>query len=240
MSEDTYEGMGEFHDLFMPDVWGGLRPALASAFADLDTTAIVLDVGAGTGIGTRSLARVTAAQIVAIEPSRIMRAVLLARVADDPDLVGRVSVLAGAAPDILDQVSGPIAGFVCAHMLGHLNASDRQGMFTRLAGLLAPEGTGVLTLPAGPDAEDQDEVREVMRIGRHEYVAIHRPPRDGAIPSTEYRVLDGDRVLRSHTFPSRWDPPTPEQLYAELAAAGLVLTAAGDRVGVVRHRGGLG
>ncbi|WP_314451013.1 hypothetical protein [uncultured Microbacterium sp.] len=44
---DSYEGMGEFHDLFMTDVWGGLRPALASAVGDLDGSATVLDVGAG-------------------------------------------------------------------------------------------------------------------------------------------------------------------------------------------------
>ncbi|MGN6218764.1 MAG: hypothetical protein ACTHNQ_04620 [Microbacterium sp.] len=76
--------------------------------------------------------------MVAIEPSLTMRAVLLARVADDPELIDQVSVLAGAAPDILDELTGPVAGFVCANRLGHLTATGRQETFARLATLLEP------------------------------------------------------------------------------------------------------
>ncbi|WP_156156665.1 class I SAM-dependent methyltransferase [Microbacterium azadirachtae] len=232
---DAYEGMGEFHDLFMTDVWGGLRPALASAFADLDPNAIVLDVGAGTGIGTRLLARSTSAQVVAIEPSLTMRAVLLARVADDPELIERVSVLAGAAPDILDEVPGPVAGFVCAHMLGHLTATQRQETFARLAALLEPGGIGIITLPRTSASDGTDVVEEATHIGRHHYLARHRSTPDGRGSQSEYLVLDGDRIVRRQTFASSWEPPTLEQLHDELNDAGLHLVDADERIGIVRQ-----
>ncbi|MGE4365427.1 MAG: class I SAM-dependent methyltransferase [Mycolicibacterium sp.] len=226
---DAYEGMGEFHDLFMTDVGGGLRPALASAFADLDPVATVLDLGAGTGIGTRLLARSTPAQVIAIEPSLTMRAVLLARVADDAELVDRVSVLAGAAPDILNEVAGPVAGFVCAHMLGHLTAPQRQQTFARLSALLEPDGIGIITLPRTPDPAEAPVVEESTRIGRHRYLARHQATQ------SEYLVLDGDRILRQETFPSSWEPPTLDQLHNELRQAGLHLADGDERIGLVRH-----
>lgn len=76
---DTYAAVGEFHDLFMDDAWDRLVPALARAFGALDAGGTVLDVGAGSGVGTRRLAAATRATIVAVEPSVTMRSVLLAR-----------------------------------------------------------------------------------------------------------------------------------------------------------------
>src|SRR5690606_42082628 len=90
--------MGEFHDLFMLEVWERLAPSLASAFGALDADAVVIDVGAGAGVGTRTLARVTAAKVIAVEPSLTMRAVLLARVADDAVLAPQVSGVAWRVP----------------------------------------------------------------------------------------------------------------------------------------------
>ncbi|HNR00857.1 MAG TPA: class I SAM-dependent methyltransferase, partial [Trueperaceae bacterium] len=91
LSPSGYDRLGEFHDLFVDEARLRLRPAFESAFGRLEPSAVVLDLGAGTGLGVRHLARATRARIVAVEPSVTMRAVLLARVADDPALASRVT-----------------------------------------------------------------------------------------------------------------------------------------------------
>lgn len=202
-------------------------------------TRLFLTSAQATGIGTRLLARATAAQVVAIEPSLTMRAVLLSRIADDPDLRSRVTVLAGRAPDVLDEIDCPVAGFVCAHMLGHLAAAERRAMFTRLAGLLAPDGVGVITLPGAPGPGSEAPVEESIRIGRHRYVVRHLPSRHGRPAASEYLVLDADHIVRRSTFPSSWAPPSMVELQDELGHAGLCLI--GDptvvRVRLVAARG---
>lgn len=130
----------------------------------------MLDLGAGTGLGVRQLAHATQARIVAVESSLTMRAVLLARVADDPTLRSRVTVLAASVPDVFDQVLDPVAGFVCAHMLGHLCPTTRTRTFAALANRLTNGGVGVVTVSATAEPPSKPVV-EKLRIGEHWYWA---------------------------------------------------------------------
>lgn len=161
---DHYAELGELHDLFMPDVWDPLVGTLATTFGDLGPDTTILDLGAGSGVGTVRLADATQAQILAVEPSLTMRSVLLAHIADDHELSERVSVYAGAAPAILDEIDEPLDGFLCAHMLGHLSADERRDTFERLAALLRPDGVGLVTVPR-QGAAGTDVVVEERRIG---------------------------------------------------------------------------
>lgn len=218
---DAYQDLGEFHDLFMSAPWDRLRPSLRAAFGALDPGATVLDLGAGTGMGTRTLAAVTRARIVAIEPSRTMRAVLTARVADDADLSHRVTVRAGLLPDALDEVRWPVAGFLCAHMLGHLPATARAATFARLRTLLAPGAVGLVTVE--PEAREPltAAIAEERQIGDLRYVARYLPSPDERRFVSEYEVLDGERVLRQERFAGSWESLTFDGLQNELAEAGL-------------------
>ncbi|SOE02227.1 class I SAM-dependent methyltransferase [Blastococcus haudaquaticus] len=236
MSEH-YEQMGEFHDLFMDDAWERLRPTLTEAFAQLDADATVLDLGAGSGVGTRVLAACTPARIIAVEPSRTMRAVLTARVVDDPDLSARVSIVADPLPQALADCPSPVAGFVCAHVLGHLGAADRRSTFGRIAGLLRPSATGVVTTAPVAGNPAAAVVEEARRIGDLTYVARHLPPHAGLAVS-EYEVHRDGRLIRRERFTSTWSPPTDDQLRTELAAAGLALELAGPGQGLVRPAAG--
>lgn len=231
---ENYDGMGEFHDLFMNSAWARLEPLLREAFASLTGSATVLDVGAGTGLGTRMLARCTPARIVAVEPSRTMRAVLTARVADDADLSRRVGIVADRVPGGLSRVRAPLAGFVCAHVLGHLTEADRRATFRRIAELLHPDGIGVVTTAAAGSDPAAVVVEEDRRIGELTYVARYRPPDDDGVSVAEYEVRDGASVLRREVYTSTWRTPTDEQLRAELADAGLHLELRGNRTAVVR------
>lgn len=231
---DHYAELGELHDLFMPDVWDPLVATLAATFDDLGLNATILDLGAGSGVGTVRLAHATRAQIVAVEPSLTMRSVLLARVADDRALSERVSVYAGAAPAILDQLDGPLDGFLCAHMLGHLSVKERRATFERLAALLRPGGVGLVTV-APQSAPETDVVTEERRIGRHRYVERLLPTDLPGTSVAEYQVSEGEQLIRSISFTSSWAMPTPDELRDELRAAGLALGPADRGLAPVRH-----
>lgn len=234
---DPYEALGEFHDLFMEESWARLRPVLVDAFSGLGSSELVVDLGAGTGIGTRLLAGCTAARITAVEPSLTMRAVLTARIADDPAMAGRVSVVAGSAPGALDEIRGPVAAFVCTHVLGHVPGAVRAATFQRLAGLLGPGGRGIVTVD--PDGGPQDaELVQERRIGDYRYVARYLPSSDPSGYVSEYSVLDGDRVVRQERFVGTWEPLPLDKLMAELASAGLTASGIAPGVALVRRADG--
>ena len=96
----------------------------------------MLDVGASTGIAARTIAElVPAADIVAVEPSPSLRVGLFARLAGDPDLRSRVTVLPGGALDV--ELPERISGAVAMNMIGHLSSEERAELWQRLAERLA-------------------------------------------------------------------------------------------------------
>jgi 16S rRNA A1518/A1519 N6-dimethyltransferase RsmA/KsgA/DIM1 with predicted DNA glycosylase/AP lyase activity len=81
-----------FYDLFhenshVPRIRKDLPPLLAGVRRS------ILEVGAGTGLITVSLADWTPAEIFALEPSAGMRAVMLSELSSRPELLDRVTVL---------------------------------------------------------------------------------------------------------------------------------------------------
>jgi hypothetical protein len=85
----------EYIDIMSCDAWQLLDPALTDALAAVDVAAgPVIDLGAGTGLGalTNGIA-LPRAEIVAVEPSAGLRAVLLSKLVADPVLAHRVTVL---------------------------------------------------------------------------------------------------------------------------------------------------
>ena len=96
MSADPYAESGEFIDVLSQDAWRALRTPVTEAMrhARPDQGPIV-DIGAGTGLGTILASQaVPDAELIAVEPSPILRAVLLARLVGDDDLRRRVTVQA--------------------------------------------------------------------------------------------------------------------------------------------------
>lgn len=231
---DYDNDMGEFHDLFMVERWRQLHAPLSQVFGGLSAEHRLLDLGAGTGLGTRALARVTAARITAVEPSLVQRAQLTARVIDDPDLVSRVTVLATPVPRALHDIMGPIDGFVAAHMLGHLDSTERRQTFAGLRQLLAPGGVGVITVES--DVETRDEIAdthtEELRIGELTYSAKYAMLSDDEFVNI-YSVARGDRILRTVEQRGFWKPLPTATLSAELASVGLALDVRERGVGIV-------
>ena len=213
----TYETMAEFHDLFMEAAWERLAPLVADTFGGLGPDDVVLDLGAGTGLGAASVVEHTAARVWCLEPSPAMRAVLLHRVAASPAARSRVSVVAGSAPRDLDALPAPASGVLLTHVLGHLSGPERGALWAWLAGHLAPGGAALVTVH--PDAGPAEVVEETT-LGEHLYRATHRSTADRF--ATRYDVLDrAGAGVRSSEVSGTWRPLSADDLRAEVAEVGL-------------------
>jgi len=112
-----------FYDLFheswyVPKIRRGLSSLLAGVRRS------ILEVGAGTGLVTASLADWTPAEIFALEPSAAMRAVLLSRLSSRPDLLGGLLVFTGH--DERDTASHRLSILRPAGELDHVRADGPE------------------------------------------------------------------------------------------------------------------
>src|SRR3984957_10350475 len=131
-----------FYDLFaenghVPQVRENLPPLLTGVRRS------ILEVGAGTGLITTSLADWTPAEIFALEPSAGMRGILLSRLSSQPELLSRVTVLPCDALSVtLDE---PVDAVVMINVMYALEPEYRRQLWPVLAASL--ETTGLLVFP---------------------------------------------------------------------------------------------
>lgn len=223
---DEYAESGEFLDVLSRDAWAALREPVAAALAGVDPAAgPLVDLGAGSGLGVRVLAALAPdAPVLAVEPSAVQRAALLARLVDDPSLGARVTVIATDA----ESVSLPerLGGVLAMNMIGHLRPADRRNLWRRLADRLAPGAPLVLNVQPPTRAEPVPESEFAsVAIGGYRYVGGGRAEPDGpdaVVWHMRYRVCDRrGNVEREVTAAYRWHVVAPDQIEAELAAVGL-------------------
>ncbi|KAB1915628.1 trans-aconitate 2-methyltransferase [Micromonospora sp. AMSO31t] len=223
---DDYQISGEYLHLLSEPAWQALGTPVAEALRGASGAATLLDVGAGTGLGTEVLAgAVPDGDVVAVEPSPVLRAVLLSRIAARPDLRQRVTVLAGDAlgVDLPDRLGAVLA----MNMIGHLSPEGRRLFLRRVAERLVPGAPLVLNLqpPAEPTSVPF-EVFAAVPVGRHTYEGGGSAEPSGPDSVTwrmRYRVLDADgTTVREDHAAYHWHVTASEVLLAELAEAGLV------------------
>lgn len=234
MTADPYEVAAEHFDLLIADAWQVLRPALALALAAVDPAAgPVLDLGAGTGMGTKVIAELApGSDILAVEPSRSLRVGLFGRLADNPRLRDRVTVLPTDA--LGAELPARIGGVVAMNMVGHLAPPEREELWRRLAERLAPGAPLVVNLqpPARAEAVPETVFASVPVGGR-----VYRG-RGSAIPAgpskvtwrMAYQTLVGTTVVSEDTVDHDWWVVDEERLVTELAVAGLTCEPVADGV----------
>ncbi|MFI7122107.1 class I SAM-dependent methyltransferase [Amycolatopsis sp. NPDC049868] len=227
MTEDFYHRTAEYVAVLLRQAWRALGPALADALSDLDTSGgPVVDIGAGTGLGTAVLAAALPdADIIAIEPNPALRTALLARCVEDDDLARRVTVLgtdAHSAP-LPDRLSAVIA----MNVLGHFDPGERRALWEILDGRLIPGGRALLnlqppttavTVPTTPMAR--------VRIGGLEYFGAAAAEPAGPDTITwrmTYRVERQGDVVTELTASDLWHVITASALADEVAEYGLRL-----------------
>ncbi len=236
-----YDHTAEYVAVLLDPAWEALGPALTAALDGLDPAAgPVVDVGAGSGLGTRVIARALPdAEILAVEPDRALRTALLAGVAADPDLRARVTVLdTGLLTAALPERIGAL---VAMNVLGHFDPPGRRRIWALLDDRLAAGGRAVLHLqpPYRPEGVPATPMPEVT-VGRRRYrgsAAAEPAGADAVTWEMSYVVDQEGAAVTASRARNHWFVLTPEQLAAELVPHGLRLRVddAGTGVHVARR-----
>ncbi|MFM9442371.1 class I SAM-dependent methyltransferase [Streptomyces acidiscabies] len=230
---DPYDRSAEYLDLLMAEAWEALTPALTEALREVRAGAgPVVDLGAGTGRGVVAIcaALTDGEPVLAVEPSAAMRAVLLARVHDAPELRSRVTVLAqDAAHATLPE---GLRAIVALNMLGHLPPAERQALWVSAAQRLAPGGALIVnvTPPVRPERVPRTRMASAA-VGalRYEGWASAEPSGEDEITwRMEYRVLRDGLPLSEVSVDYRWWVASERELAEEAAGAGLVTRPVGN------------
>ncbi|MFY7066966.1 class I SAM-dependent methyltransferase [Nocardiopsis changdeensis] len=229
--DDPYRISGRYLDIMIRTWWDHHAQTVAAALRELPPgSGPVVDAGAGGGQGTRLIARtLPATPVLAVEPSPVLAAVLLSRVADDPGLRERVTV---DTDDLLAaHLPERIGGMVMANLIGHFGPHERDRLWEDLAPRLAPGAFVLLNLPAPtePRPVEQSPMSEV-RVGERAYVGWARAEPAGPERLTwhmTYQTRHGDRVLSSDEVHYDWWTVSETALRAETAPHGLTATPHG-------------
>ena len=192
----------------------------------------ILEIGAGTGLITTSLADWTPAEIFALEPSAGMRAVLLSRLTERPELLERVTVLPcdALSVDLEDQVEA----VVMINVMYAMEPAYRKQLWPVLAAQLAPAGLLVFTWrDGGPPTPHPLEEMVSRQVGRHTYAVSSEILESGEEAFRArylYRITEGDKVISEEEIIGYAYRPAWEVLQHELVSAGFTQADGAERL----------
>ncbi|WP_058234197.1 class I SAM-dependent methyltransferase [Devriesea agamarum] len=229
---DPYAATAGAYDLFIGRYRSDQVAALEVVGARLRPEAgPILDVGAGSGLNSEwVLDHLPDAELVALEPSRAMRSLLLARVAAHPEWFDRITV----RPE--DFFSAPlpprIGGAILLGVIGHFDVSERAAVLAELAARLREGGAALIDLQA-PETPARVEPFEFVAatVGQLNYRGIGEgwPIDDERMRWRMcYLTLEGERVLVEDTTEFTYHHPNPRTVAAEAAQVGLRLDRLGE------------
>ena len=210
-----------FYDLFhenghVPKVRENLPPLLAGVRRS------ILEVGAGTGLITTSMADWTPAEIFALEPSAGMRGMLLSRLNSRPELLDRVTVLPCDALSVtLDE---PVEAVVMINVMYALEPDYRRRLWPVLAESLETGGLLVFTWrDGGPPAPHPLRELGSRRVGRHIYTILSEildADDEACRARYVHRITEGDKVIDEQELTGFAYRPPWNVLEGELVTAG--------------------
>ncbi|MFI7634288.1 class I SAM-dependent methyltransferase [Nonomuraea sp. NPDC049400] len=233
--DENYSLAVPFYDLWHED---GHVPLIRELLPPLlkGVERSVIEIGAGTGLVTRVIAQETPAEIYAVEPALGMRSVLVNRLAEDPELLRRVTVLPCGALDV--EVDEPVEAIVMISVLQSFPAEQRAELWRVLARQLEPGGRLVFNwreraVPVPGDLE----VMGSYEVGRHTYEVagqVLEVAGESVTSRFVYRIRQRGVVVSEDeaVVTNHW--PAEERLVSELEAAGFSRDAAPEGMEVWR------
>ena len=200
----------------MPAAWDRLRDVVSETFGDIGPDGVVVDIGAGSGLGAAILAGVTDAEIIALEPNTTMRAMMVARL-DNAGVLERVTLLPDSVPEGLDALPERVDGVIVAHMLGHLTTAERSSLLDWIGTSLAPGRSALLTVDTEVPTEGSEPFVQERTVGRFVYRVTHHMPGPGRVEGL-FEVIDQQQqVVRSLHEATYWEAVTAAEIRTALA-----------------------
>jgi SAM-dependent methyltransferase len=220
-----------FYDLFqenghVPEIRKKLPPLLAGVRRS------ILEIGAGTGLITTSMADWTPAEIFALEPSAGMRAVLLSRLSQRPELLKRVTVLPCDALSV--DLGEPAEAIVMINVMYAMEPAYRKRLWPVLAAQLAPAGLLVFTWrDSGPPPPHPLQEMISRRVGRHTYSTlweILESDEEAFRARYLYRITEGEKVISEEEITGWAYIPPWDVIQHELVSAGFTQAEGAERL----------
>ncbi|MFC4908215.1 class I SAM-dependent methyltransferase [Actinomadura gamaensis] len=219
-SSDPYAITPGYYDLFR-----AREDALPSVpfFADLTPPgADALEIGPGTGRLALAVAP-RARSLFCMERSATMRAVLIAKLAQRPDLRPKVTVVEGSAPAF--DLGRAFDYVYLGGVLEHVPPSERPALFAAIAAHLRPGGLCAMDMVLRMPAPDQDErVMDEQDLGECRYILSASARRLGPDLSRlrqTYRTYLRGELVATESVERLHHMHRPEPVLKELADVGL-------------------
>lgn len=165
--------------------------------------------------------------VFALEPSTAMRIGLYGRLAVDPGLRARTTVLGCRAEDL--ELVGAVDVAACLDATFGFPAVVRQVVWSRIARALTPGGVLVTDLPpagAGTVHATPERLVGQVRVGRHTIRASFAVEPDGERQLWVFRARTFDAngsLINAETSTGVGYPCSAEERRSELTAAGFVV-----------------
>jgi len=229
---DPYSLTPGYYDLFRAVEGERALPSVGIFVALAPAGGSALELGPGTGRAALKVAE-RVATLCCLERSPSMRAVLLAKLAQRPELWDRVTVLPGSAPSF--RLGRRFDYIYLGGVLEHISQPDRARLFAAIADHLEPSGTAAMDMVLTESTPDmaESEVAEV-RLGECRYVHSMRAQQinpDLSRLHDTYRTYHRNDLIATEVVTRLHHMHRPGPVLADLATVGLV--PAQDRAGEV-------
>lgn len=164
---EGYDVTAQFYDILAADGRTAVLDELGPLLSAQVIEGPIADIGAGTGLATRAIARaVPQVPILALEPHPVMRASLMTRICDDPDLRARTTVL---PVPVLEARLPTLGAVVLAASIHHFSPTERGQLLAALSDALFPGGRVLIEIQCASSEDIAETPFAKAKLGEVSY-----------------------------------------------------------------------